>query len=74
MKVRKRHSLNREVHLLPGDKLICTITEKGEEFTVVEDIGREVVVDMVVTFDIEESDAEALGLTEGIGGVFGKSV
>jgi hypothetical protein len=45
-------------------------TGTTQKFT--EDIGRAVDVDTVVTFDVEEGE-EVLGLTEGIGAIFGKA-
>jgi len=38
----------------------------------VEDIGRPIAFDTVVTFDVEEEE-EVLGLTDGIGAIFGKA-
>jgi hypothetical protein len=75
MKIRNRHSFTHPIHLQPGDKFICTVTEHGREvFSTAEDIGREMVLDTVVTFDIEPDDLEELGLAEGIGAVFGKNI
>jgi len=72
MKERQRNSLGRTVHLFPGDSLICTVkdgaTQTEQRF--VEKIGRRIDVDTVVTFDVDE---EVLGLTDGIGAIFGKA-
>ena len=58
--------------MLPGDELVCTVRDgrTQEEITVTEEIGRTMTVDTVVTFDVEE---EVLGLTGGIGAIFGKA-
>jgi hypothetical protein len=72
MKERQRNSLGRTIHLSPGDRLICTVqdgaTQTEQRF--VEKIGRRIDVDTVVTFDVDE---EVLGLTSGIGAIFGKA-
>lgn len=70
MKLRKRHKLDKPVELCPGDKLICTVTERGRAYMFTEFIGRKQIVDTIVTFDVEEP---VLGLTSGIGAIFGES-
>lgn len=70
---RQRNKLPCPVHLCPGDKLICRVsdrkTKKAHQFE--EKIGREVTVDTVVTFDLDEP---TLGLKAGgIGAIFGKA-
>lgn len=67
---RQRSKLDGPLHMLPGDKLICTVTDRktGEQHTFEENIGRQMVVDTVVTFDC----AGILGLKDGIGAVFGR--
>ena len=74
MKERQRNSLNRTVHMIPGDRLVCRVQDRAtnEEITFTEKIGRTIDVDTVVTFDIEEGE-EVLGLTDGIGAIFGKA-
>lgn len=74
MKERRRKSLPTPVHLLPGDRLICTVDDHKTKKThrLKEKIGRVVTVDTIVTFDLDEP---ALGLEAGgIGAVFGKAV
>lgn len=58
------------VHVLPGDKLICTVTDKktGRVERFEEEIGRLMVIDTVVTFDVKDE----FGLEDGIGAVFGR--
>ena len=72
MKERQRNSLGYPVHLFPGDRLICRVQDgkTQEEITFTEEIGRSVTIDTVVTFDVDE---EVLGLTDGIGAIFGKA-
>ncbi len=67
MKERCRHKLPHPVHLGPGDKLICSVTERGETHQFTEKIGRKVIVDTVVTFDADGD----LGVA-GIGAIFGQ--
>jgi hypothetical protein len=73
MRERQRNTLPTPVHLEPGDLLICTVTDRktktAHQFR--EEIGRRITVDTVVTFDVEEP---VLGLSEGIGAIFGKAV
>ena len=71
MKERQRHLLDHPVTLLPGDRLVCKVKEPGEEeITFVEEIGRPMEIDTVVTFDL---DGEVFGLISGIGAIFGKA-
>ena len=68
---RQRHAFSAPVHVLPGDKLICTATDKKTKKTHVfeENIGRTMTIDTVVTFDAKNE----FGLEDGIGAVFGKA-
>ena len=72
MKERQRHSLGRTVRMLPGDQLFCRVQDRATQTqqTFTEEIGRRIDVDTVVTFDVDE---EVLGLTDGIGAIFGKA-
>jgi hypothetical protein len=66
---RERHKLSRSVAVCPGDQLVCTVREKdGREQTFRENIGRSLVIDTIVTFDVKDE----FGLEDGIGAVFGK--
>jgi len=69
--VRERKKLPHPITVLPGDQLVCEITDKKtkQTFQHRENIGRTMVVDTIVTFDIENE----LDLADGIGGIFGKS-
>jgi len=58
------------VHIFPGDKFICSVTEKGRCYEFKEDIGREIVIDTIVTFDVSEAILE---VENGIGAVFGRA-
>ncbi len=73
MKERQRSKLAHTVCLLPGDKLRCTVHDRksGLKQQFEEDIGRKVLVDTVVTFDVDEP---ILGLSDGIGAIFGKAI
>lgn len=72
MKERQRHKLPHAVHIEPEDILTCTVddkeTKKTYEFR--EKIGHRLVVDTIVTFDVDEP---VLGLVDGIGAIFGRS-
>ena len=70
MRERCRHKLPHPVSVFPGDKLICSVTEKGQCYEFREDVGREMVIDTILTFDVDE---EILGLENGIGAIFGKA-
>ena len=72
MKERQRHSLGRTIHMLPGDHLVCRVQDRATKTqqSFVEKIGRPIDVDTLVTFDVDE---EMLGLTDGIGAIFGKA-
>jgi hypothetical protein len=74
MKERQRNSLGRTIYLSPGDILRCRVQDRetNEEITFTEEIGRTINIDTVVTFDVEEGE-EVLGLTDGIGAIFGKA-
>ena len=67
---RQRHTLTTPVFLAPGDVLICTVQDKKTFHKFTEKIGREITVDTVVTFDVDEP---VLGLSDGIGAIFGKA-
>lgn len=73
MKVRQRNKLPKPIQCAPSDKLICKVydtkAQKWYEFT--EKIGRLIVIDTIVTFDLDEP---TLGLSDGIGAIFGKAV
>ncbi|MFA5344817.1 MAG: hypothetical protein WC315_00885 [Candidatus Omnitrophota bacterium] len=71
MKERTRNKLSHTVNLEPGDKLICTVNDHGRVDQFEEKIGRKMTVDTVVTFDV---DQPILGLSDGIGAIFGKSI
>jgi len=72
LRERQRNRLHHPVQVHPDDRLRCRVydleTKKTHEFT--ETIGRQMVVDTVVTFDIVEPE---LGLVDGIGAIFGRS-
>lgn len=72
MRERQRNKLDCPVHIHPSDRLQCRVydrkTKKTHVFTEV--IGRKMVVDTIVTFDVDEP---VLGLVDGIGAVFGRS-
>jgi len=70
MKERNRYKLPHPVSVFPGDKFICSVTEKGQCYEFREDVGRKMVIDTILTFDVDE---ELLGLEDGIGAVFGKA-
>ena len=73
MRERQRKKLPVPVHVEPGDHLICKIRDRktGKVHQHTEEIGRTMVVDTIVTFDLDEP---ALGLEAGgIGAVFGKA-
>lgn len=74
MKERQREKLSRTLYVAPGDKLICTLTDKhtGEEHRFEEDINRVMTIDTVVTFELEDGEI-VLGLSDGIGAIFGKA-
>lgn len=71
MKVRHRHRFP-PVHAEPGDSLLCQVNDyKGGKFYQhQENLGRKMVIDTIVTFDV---DAPTLGLVDGIGAIFGES-
>jgi hypothetical protein len=50
--------------------LMCSVEDKKTHHKFVEKIGREITVDTVVTFDVDEP---VLGLSDGIGAIFGKA-
>jgi hypothetical protein len=71
LKERQRHPLKFPLHVRPGDKIVCTCKDKtGRVERVEENINREMIVDTVVTFDII---TPTLGLSEGVGAIFGKA-
>ena len=71
MKIRDIIPLPSSIYVNPEDELRCTITDSATDLVFVhtEKIGREMVVDTIVTFDIE---TPTLGLKSGIGAVFGE--
>ncbi len=75
LKERQRHTLPVTVHTRPGDQLRCTVQDRKtmRQYSYREEIGRELVIDTIVTFDIPPGET-VLGLTNGIGGIFGKAV
>jgi hypothetical protein len=71
MKESNRYKFVAPVHILPGDKLICTCKDKtGRVERFEENIGRTMEIDTIVTFDVGEP---IFGLSEGIGAIFGKA-
>lgn len=72
MKERQRHSLGRDVHIEPDDILSVSIQDRETKTqdTYSEKIGRKMVVDTIVTFDVDEP---VFGLTDGIGAIIGKA-
>ncbi len=72
MKERQRHTLPNPVFLLPGDMLVCRVADRKTKqvHTLGEEIGRDQKVDTVVTFDVDEP---VLGLSSGIGAIFGEA-
>ena len=72
MKERQRHSLPNPVFLLPGDTFKCRVPDRQtkQDYIFEEKIGRTQKVDTVVTFDVDEP---VLGLSSGIGAIFGEA-
>lgn len=72
MRERQRHTLPTTVHLVPGDLLTCRVQDRKVKkvYEFAEKIGRDLTVDTVVTFDVDEP---ILGLSDGIGAIFGKA-
>jgi len=58
------------VRVLPDDVLVCKVQDRENklEYQFMEHIGKEMIVDTIVTFDI---DGPILGLVNGIGAIFG---
>jgi hypothetical protein len=54
----------------PGDELVCTVTDGKTVQEFREKIQRKLIVDTVVTFDVDEP---IFGLVDGIGAIFGQS-
>jgi hypothetical protein len=75
MKERNRYPLSGPIYVCPGDILRVTVTEKetGKQFFFEEKIERTMMIDTVVTFDIEDGEI-MLGLTDGVGAIFGKTI
>jgi hypothetical protein len=73
MKERNRYKFTAPVYVQTGDKLVCTCEDKktGRVERFEEKIGRTMVIDTVVTFDVGEP---IFGLSEGIGAIFGKDI
>lgn len=72
MRERQRYKLPHPVHIEPGDHLVCRVDdrEKKKAYQFTENCGRKMVIDTVVTFDVDEP---MLGLVDGIGAIFGDS-
>jgi len=72
MRERQRHKLPHPVHIEPGDILVCRVQDRkrGKEYQYQENIGRKMIIDTVITFDV---DKPMLGLVDGIGAIFGDS-
>jgi len=72
LRERQRTQLQHPVLINPDDRLQCRIHDQktGKTHVFTEVIGREMVVDTVVTFDVDEP---VLGLVDGIGAIFGRS-
>ncbi len=72
MKERQRYTLPDPVRIQPGDRLICTVSDRktGHIHEFQEKIGRTMTIDTVVTFDVNK---ETLGLKHGIGAIFGEA-
>ena len=72
IKERQRNTLLTPVMGQPGDSLVCEVTDhetrKMQSFK--ESIGRKITIDTIVTFDVI---GPTLGLSEGIGAIFGKA-
>ncbi len=70
MKERQRHKLPHSVHLEPGDTLVCSVDDKEamKTYQFTEKIARSLMVDTIVTFDVDEP---IFGLVDGIGAIFG---
>lgn len=69
----KQFRLDRSYSLMASDTMSATITDVGrdgkfEQFTVKEDIGKNITVDTVAIF----RSKEAFGMTDCIGAAFGK--
>lgn len=72
MKERQREKLTQTIYVAPGDRLNCTLTDKytGKVYRFKEDINRFMTIDTVVTFEFENGEV-VLGLSDGIGAIFG---
>lgn len=72
MRERQRHKLPQPVHIEPGDVLVCSVDDRKamKTYQFQEKIGRRLIVDTIVTFDVDEP---VLGLVDGIGAIFGKA-
>jgi hypothetical protein len=71
MRERKRHDLGQDVHLDPDDTFSTSIHDGPKvKHRTSEKVGRKLVVNTIVTFDVDEP---VLGLEDGIGAIFGKA-
>lgn len=72
MRERQRYTLDTPVRIEPGDTLTCRVFDKKTKKVHIfrEEIGRKLTVDTLVTFDVDEP---VLGLSDGIGVIFGKA-
>ena len=70
LKERLRHTFANPIKLKPSDLLQCTVSDRETTQVFSERIGREVTIDTVVTFDVVDP---ILGLSDGIGAIFGRA-
>jgi hypothetical protein len=71
MKERIRYKLASPVNLIPGDTLKITVRDEGHVESFEEKIDYAMTVDTIVTFELDEP---ILGLSSGIGTIFGKAI
>jgi hypothetical protein len=64
----KTYPLTQTMNCVPGNTLTCTVRDKDFEQTVHEEIGKTCVIDTIAIFRAKE----AFGMTDVIGGAFGK--
>lgn len=69
-KIRTRHSIS-PISVAPGDLFRITLTrERDKKYKFEEKIGQHMVIDTIITFDC----TDILGLSDGVGCIFGKAI
>jgi hypothetical protein len=68
LKERQRYKLPGSIPVEPGDSFTCSVSEKGKIYEFREKIGRNMMIDTIVTFDTDDNE---LGVA-GIGAIFGE--